>query len=295
MPLRVGTRASQLARAQAAKVCRLLADRGIETEMVFISTAGDEQTGVPLHEIGGQGVFVRALDDALEANRIDLAVHSMKDIPAVRPSGLVTAAILARDSPCDYLVTDCTFDEITIIGTSSTRRTAQCRRNIPWAVIKPLRGNVDTRLSKLRSGAYDAVMLAEAGLERLSMRLNGYQLDPMVHVPSPNQGTIAVVSRDDPDVTDVVSVLDDQATRIDTMFERQVMETIGGGCFTPLGIYCKNKRIIVEVLSLEGDRCYRCEQTLRDLEDACGFGEEVRKKAKDLIDEAYRRLGIRHG
>ena len=295
MPLRVGTRASQLAKAQAVKVCTLLEDLGVETELVFISTAGDEQTGVPLHEIGGQGVFVRALDDALVQNKIDLAVHSMKDIPAERPSGLVTSAILARDSPCDYIVTDQGLDEITTIGTSSTRRTAQCRRHLPWAEIKPLRGNVNTRLSKLQRGEYDAIMLAKAGLERLSMNLDGYQLDPRVHVPSPNQGTIAVVSRTDPDVTDIVSKIDDPGTRMDTMLERRVMEMIGGGCFTPLGIYCKDRLMIAEVLSLEGDRHFRLERLVSDIDDADRFGLEVRERAGDLIREAYERLGITHG
>ncbi|HOJ95943.1 MAG TPA: hydroxymethylbilane synthase [Methanospirillum sp.] len=294
MPLRVGTRASQLARAQAEKVCSLLHDLGEETELVFISTAGDEQTGVPLHEIGGQGVFVRALDDALKQKRIDLAVHSMKDIPAARPAGLITAAILPRDSPCDFIVTDHDLTDITILGTSSTRRTAQCRRNLPWTAIKPLRGNVDTRLSKLRSGVYDGILLAKAGLERLSLNLSGYELDPHLHVPSPNQGTIAVVTRTDPEITDIISGLDDQKTRIDTMLERRVMEVIGGGCFTPLGIYCHDRLMIAEVLSLEGDRSFRRKRTLADIDDAVRFGQEVREKAGDLINEAYQRLGITH-
>lgn len=139
MPLRVGTRASQLARAQALKVCSMLEEMGEETEVVFISTAGDEQTGIPLHAIGGQGVFVRALDDALVEGSIDIAVHSMKDIPAARPPGVVTSAILARDSPADFLVTDMELSEVKTIGTSSTRRTAQFRRGFPSVTIGPLR------------------------------------------------------------------------------------------------------------------------------------------------------------
>ena len=147
MHLKIGTRASKLARAQAEKVASLLQDQKVSCELVFISTIGDEQTGLPLHEIGGQGVFVRALDDALLAGEIDIAVHSMKDIPAVRPDGLVTSAILRRDSPADYIVTDKKREEIRSLGTSSTRRTAQFMRNWPGISIKPLRGNVDTRLA----------------------------------------------------------------------------------------------------------------------------------------------------
>ncbi|NLV28054.1 MAG: hydroxymethylbilane synthase [Methanomicrobiales archaeon] len=295
MPLRIGTRASKLARAQAEKVCRLLEGRGEETEIVFISTAGDEKTNVPLHEIGGQGVFVRALDDALNQGTIDLAVHSMKDIPAIRPDGLVTSAILKRDSPADFLVTDKDLTELRRIGTSSTRRTAQFSRAFPGVTIGPLRGNVDTRLQKLRSGDYDAIVLAEAGLQRLSMTPDGYQMDPTVHVPSPNQGTIAIVTRNESEILGIMEHIDDQESRTDTMLERRVMEEIGGGCFTPLGVYCKNRYMIAEVLSLEGDRSFRLERLVHDTRAAGLFGQEVRDKAGDLIREAFVRLGISHG
>ena len=169
MHLKIGTRSSMLARAQAEKVAGLLEIEGVTTELVFISTVGDEKTGVPLHEIGGQGVFVRALDDALINREIDIAVHSMKDIPAERPEGLTTSAILKRDSPADYVVTEKNRDVIRVIGTSSTRRTAQLKRNWAGISIRPLRGNVDTRLGKLKAGEYDAIVLAEAGLQRLSL------------------------------------------------------------------------------------------------------------------------------
>ncbi|WP_319578676.1 hydroxymethylbilane synthase [uncultured Methanospirillum sp.] len=294
MHLKIGTRRSMLARAQAEKVAGLLQNEGITTEPVFISTAGDEQTGVPLHEIGGQGVFVRALDDALKRGEIDLAVHSMKDIPAERPAGIVTSAILKRDSPADYVVTEKDRDAIRVIGTSSTRRTAQLQRHWSGISIRPLRGNVDTRLGKLRAGEYDAIVLAEAGLQRLSLTLPGFRLEPTVHVPSTNQGTIAVVSRDEPTVTRALECIDDQVTRTDTMIERAVMEKIGGGCYTPLGIYCKNRYLIAEVLSLEGDRIFRLERTISDPEEAQKFGDEVRESGRDLIDEAYERLGLSH-
>jgi len=294
MHLKIGTRSSMLARAQAEKVARLLQNEGITTELVFISTAGDEQTGVPLHEIGGQGVFVRALDDALMRGEIDLAVHSMKDIPAERPDGIVTAAILKRDSPADYVVTEKDRGTIRVIGTSSTRRTAQLKRHWPGISIRPLRGNVDTRLGKLKAGEYDAIVLAEAGLQRLSLTLPGFRLDPAIHVPSTNQGTIAVVTRDEPIVTGALEFIDDQVTRTDTMIERTVMEKIGGGCYTPLGIYCKNKYLIAEVLSLEGDRVFRLERAISDQGEAQAFGDEVRKSGRDLIDEAYKRLGLSH-
>ncbi|MDD1724725.1 MAG: hydroxymethylbilane synthase [Methanospirillum sp.] len=294
MSLRIGSRASKLARAQAEKVSFLLNSLGVESTIVLISTAGDEHTGVPLHQIGGQGVFVKALDDALTEGIIDIAVHSMKDIPAERPEGLVTSAILRRDSPADYLVTDIDLDSVKSVGTSSTRRTAQFKRNFPGIVIGPLRGNVDTRLSRLKNGDYDAIVLAEAGLERLSLSLRGYRLDPAVHVPSPNQGTIAIVSGTDPAILAIVSKIDDPVTRTDTLLERRVMEIIGGGCFTPLGIFCKNRQMIVQVLSLDGDREFRTERMIRDTTDAERLGEEVRDQAGSLIREAYARLGLTH-
>ncbi|HWQ64374.1 MAG TPA: hydroxymethylbilane synthase [Methanospirillum sp.] len=294
MHLIVGTRNSMLARTQAEKVAGLLENEGVTTELVFISTVGDEKTGVPLHEIGGQGVFVRALDDALINREIDIAVHSMKDIPAERPKGLTTSAILKRDSPADYVVTEKDRDAIRVIGTSSTRRTAQLKRNWSGISILPLRGNVDTRLGKLKGGEYDAIVLAEAGLQRLSLTLPGFRLDPAIHVPSTNQGTIAVVSREEPAVTGILSTIDDEVTRTDTLIERAVMEEIGGGCYTPLGIYCKDRHLITEVLSLEGDRVFRLEQNIGDLDQAHAFGTEIRKGGRELIDEAYLRLGLSH-
>jgi hydroxymethylbilane synthase len=292
MHIRIGTRASKLATAQAEKVASLLQGMGVSTEFVLISTTGDEKTSVPLHEIGGQGVFVRALDDALLAGEIDIAVHSMKDIPAIRPEGLITAAILKRDSPADYVVTEMEQDQIRTLGTSSTRRTAQFRRIWPGISIKPLRGNVDTRLARLKSGEYDAIVLAEAGLQRLSLNLPGFRCDPSIHVPSTNQGTIAVVSRDDLAVFETLGKFDDDQTRIDTGIERAVMEEIGGGCYTPLGIFCRNRYLIVEVLSLEGDRKCRFERDIPDYEAARRFGKEIGTGARDLIEEAYNRLGL---
>ncbi len=152
MSIRIGTRGSKLALAQTSTVCKKLSALGIDTEQVIINTQGDTTTGVPLHEIGGQGVFVRALDDAILAGDIDCAVHSMKDIPAFRPSGLVTAAVLKRDSAADYLAYKGSLDAVKVIGTSSTRRRAQLLRHDPDISIKDLRGNVDTRIRKMAAG-----------------------------------------------------------------------------------------------------------------------------------------------
>lgn len=292
MSLKIGTRGSKLALIQTGTVAKKLSAMGIETEQVIIHTAGDTTTQVPLHEIGGQGVFVRALDDAILEGTIDCAVHSMKDIPLYRPSGLITAAILKRDSAADFIAYPGSLRAVKTIGTSSTRRRAQLLRHDPSVTIRDLRGNVDTRIRKMNEGAYDAIILAEAGLERMGIRLPGERLPPEKFVPSPNQGTIAVVSRADPSLREVLSALDHPATRTDVMTERAVMEHLGGGCFTPLGIYCREGHLVAEVLSLDGTRGERIDTDVNSIEDAREQGIQLRGRAQGLIDEAYRQLGI---
>ncbi|PKL64805.1 MAG: hydroxymethylbilane synthase [Methanomicrobiales archaeon HGW-Methanomicrobiales-3] len=295
MPVRIGTRGSKLALAQTRTVVQKLAGLGIDAEFEIIATQGDTTTQVPLHEIGGQGVFVRALDDAILEGRIDCAVHSMKDIPAFRPLGLVTAAILARDSPADFIAYHDSIAAVQVLGTSSTRRRAQFLRHDPDLTIKDLRGNVDTRLRKLAEKEYDAILLAEAGLQRLGLTIKGERMDPEIFVPSPNQGTIAVVSKADPSLQEVFSALDHPGTRADVMAERAVMEELGGGCFTPLGIFCRDGHLIAEVLSLDGRRTERIEADVKTFEEAREQGRVLRGRAQDLIDDAFRRLGITHG
>jgi hydroxymethylbilane synthase len=294
MSVKIGTRGSRLALLQTAMVEKLLADLGVESERVIIHTEGDTTTQVPLHEIGGQGVFVRALDEAILAGKIDCAVHSMKDIPAYRPSGVVTAAVLKRDSPADFIAHQGPISTVRVIGTSSTRRKAQLLRHDPAISIKDLRGNVDTRIRKMSAGEYDAIVLAEAGLSRMGIRVAGEQLPPETFVPSPNQGTIAVVSRADPSLHEVLSALDHNETRTDVAIERAVMEQLGGGCFTPLGICCRKGRLIAEVLSLDGARTERIEADIRNIDEAREQGRQLRGRAQDLIDDAYRRLGVTH-
>ena len=290
MPVRIGTRGSKLALAQSEQVCRRLVDLGVEVEISIIRTQGDSQTDLPLHEIGGQGLFVRALDDAILRNEIDLAVHSMKDIPAKRPEGLFTAAVLPRDSPADFLVFEGDISNVRTIGTSSTRRRAQLLRHDPTVEIKSLRGNLDTRIRRLVAGDFDAIVVAEAGIQRLGYTVSGVRLPLHQFIPTPNQGTIAIVSRDDPDLTELLASLDHSPTRKDVMMERAVMEQVGGGCFTPLGIYCREGRLLMEVLSLDGTRWERIDQSVSDRDEAQWCGTVMRIRGADLIREAYERL-----
>ena len=286
MPLVIGTRGSKLALAQAERVCRLLTGQGTDVETALIRTRGDEETGVPLHEIGGQGLFVKALDDAILNGEIDCAVHSMKDIPVKRPEGLVTIAVLERDSPADFLALSTAMDQATIVGTSSMRRRAQILRHDSTMEVRPLRGNVDTRIRRLLAGDFHAIILAEAGLQRLDYRLRGFRLPPERFVPTANQGAIAVVCRDEPWPRIPLSSLDHAPTRRDVMAERAVIEELGAGCFTPVGVYCREGHLVAEVLSLDGKRTEKVEKDVADAEAARACGRLLAEKAKDLLAEA---------
>ena len=293
MSLVIGTRGSKLALLQAERVCRVLAGQGVGVETAIIRTQGDDDTGLPLHEIGGQGLFVKALDEAILRGEIDCAVHSMKDIPVRRPEGLITAAILERESPADYLAISTAMDQVSVVGTSSMRRRAQILRHDSSVEVRPLRGNVDTRIRKLISGDFHAIVLAEAGLERLDYRLRGFRLPPERFVPTANQGAIAVVSRDDPLLIITLSSLDHTPTRRDVMAERAVIEELGGGCFTPVGVYCRDGHLIAEVLSLDGKRTERIEEDIADTDAARACGKRLAEKAGDLLAEARGTTGVK--
>ena len=204
---------------------------------------------------------------------------------------MVTAAVLRRDPPFDFMVVEKPLDELYTIGTSSLRRRAQLLRyyhNHPEMEIKSLRGNIDTRLSKLESGEYDGIVLAEAGLCRLGIAVPGFRFPADSFVPSPNQGTIAVVSRDTPQLRAVFAPLNDPRTAFDTAIERAVMEELGGGCFTPLGVYSQGGRLLAEVLSLDGKRAERVTADNLTPELAREIGKELRIKAAPLIEEALK-------
>jgi len=290
MSLRIGSRGSLLAMWQTRHVCGMLDGSGVKSGIIEISTPGDRSTDKPLHAIGGQGVFVKALDDAILDGTIDAGVHSMKDIPAERPEGVVTCAVLKRDSPADFMVHHCDFDDIGVVGTSSTRRAAQLLRMNPDLEIRALRGNVDTRLRKLGEGIYDGIVLAKAGIDRLGLELEGTVLPTDRFVPSPNQGAIAVVCRDDPELRDLFRGIDHPDTSMDTGIERIVMGRIGGGCFTPLGVFSENGRLIAEVLSLDGSGYERVERMVKSMDEALDVGNELADKAGYLVKEAHDKL-----
>ena len=236
-PLRLGTRRSRLALAQSRLVAEAVtAATGRAVLLVEITTLGDVDRAA-LTQIGGTGIFVSALRDALVAGEVDLAVHSLKDLPTAAAPGLVVAAVPTREDPSDVL---CARDGLTLsrIGTGSPRRAAQLRALGLGLEVVPVRGNVDSRLRLVHDGAVDAVVLARAGLSRLG-RLDAATevIDPEQMLPAPGQGALAVECRADSALAIDLSVLDDAASRAAVVAERTLLATLEAGCTAPVGAY----------------------------------------------------------
>jgi hydroxymethylbilane synthase len=263
--LRIGTRGSQLALWQANTVAARLADRGAPpTRIVVIKTTGDQLQDRPLSEVGGKRLFVKEIEDALLRGEVDLAVHSSKDMPAVLPDGLAIAGVLPREDPHDALVLPVRAEgrgqnaddrsalsplpfaledlqrflgPSPSIGTGSVRRVAQLRRIFPGAHFAPIRGNLDTRLRKLDSGEHAALVLAAAGLRRLGFTSRiSLTLPVSACVPAPGQGIVAIeIREDDTEVRGIVEGISDAEAAVALDAERAVVESLGGGCQTPIG------------------------------------------------------------
>ncbi|WP_167006064.1 hydroxymethylbilane synthase [Mumia sp. ZJ430] len=246
MTLRVGTRASALATTQSAQVAERLSElTGVETTLVTISTEGDRNSR-PLTDFGGQGVFVSALRDALLAGEVDVAVHSLKDLPTAPAEGIALAAVPPRVDPRDAVVArdGLTLGELppgSRIGTGSPRRAAQLNALGLGVEVVGLRGNVDTRIGKVRNGELDAVVLAAAGLRRLGRIEEATELlDPLQVLPAPGQGALACECRaDDSEVVALLAHLDDDATHAAVTAERSLLASLEAGCSAPVGAWAE--------------------------------------------------------
>lgn len=245
--LRIGTRGSLLAKWQAESIRkRLFAATGTEAEIVVIKTAGDKMQQAPLTQIGGKGIFIKELEEGLLEETIDLAVHSVKDIPTDIPSRLSFPAVCRRDDVRDCLVgsTLASLRQGARVGTSSLRRQAQLRHLRPDLDLRDLRGNVDTRLRKVESGEYEAIMVSKAGLDRLglSQRISEV-LAPEVCMPAVGQGAIAVECRaQDTEAANMLAPLDDLETRTAIIAERALLAALQGGCQVPMGAWARMER-----------------------------------------------------
>jgi hydroxymethylbilane synthase len=254
--LRIGSRGSQLALWQANHIKALLEQRGHKVEIKIIKTTGDKITDVALAQVGTKGMFTKEIEEALAENRVDLAVHSLKDLPTEIPSGFEIAAIPTRQDARDAF---CSIKYNSIehlpsqarVGTSSLRRQAQLKALRPDLDIHPLRGNVDTRLRKLEAGDYDAVILAAAGLNRLGKQECIRQmLAATLMCPAAGQGALAIeIRKGDSSVGQYVAFLNDNAARIGTTCERALLNKMGGGCQVPIGAFAE---MINGKLHLEG-------------------------------------------
>jgi hydroxymethylbilane synthase len=298
--IRLGTRASVLATTQATWVAeRILETLGREVELVEVSTDGDRDPG-PLSQLGGTGVFVSALRDALLEGRIDVAVHSLKDLPTLPAAGIALAAVPLREDPRDVVVArdGLTLGELPVgsrLGTGSPRRAAQLHALGLGLEIVDIRGNVDTRIRKVRNGEYDAVVLARAGLARLG-RLDEVTevLDPLQMLPAPGQGALAVETRSDGVLGTQLVALEDTRSRVAVTAERAVLAALEGGCAAPVGALAE----VVEgedgdelwvravALSPDGELAVRMSAT-GDPADAEGVGNRL---AGDMLAEGAARL-----
>jgi hydroxymethylbilane synthase len=295
--VRIGTRASLLATTQSELVAAMIRERlGRETELVEITTAGDrsQAAGTPLEQAGGTGVFVGALRDALLAGEVDVAVHSLKDLPTYPHDGVVLAAVPVREDPRDVVVArdGLTLGELPVgsrVGTGSPRRVAQLLALGLGLDVVGVRGNVDTRVAKVRSGELDAVLLARAGLARIG-RLEEVTevLDPLQMLPAPGQGALGVECRAgvaDADLAAQLALLDDPAARAATDAERAVLATLEGGCSAPVGALADvvegedGEELWLRAVALSTDGALSVRMSASgDLTDAAGLGERLAKE-----------------
>lgn len=240
--LKIGSRGSQLALWQARYIQTRLRELGVESEIEIIRTTGDKITDVPLAKVGGKGLFTKEIEEALLDGRVDLAVHSLKDLPTELPEGLTLAAVPEREMPFDVLVgrTLAELEHGAVVGTSSLRRAAQLKSLRPDVVIRDIRGNLDTRLRKLDEGQYQAILLAGAGLRRLGWGDRIAEvLDPAKMCPAVGQGALGIETRADGEAFEIVSQLDHGPTRAAVTAERATLASLGGGCQVPLGAHAE--------------------------------------------------------
>lgn len=258
MSKNLGTRKSNLALIQCEKVIRALDNIGIEARKQSVTTKGDQEASIYIHEVEGVGVFERKIDLLVLRGELDAGVHSMKDIPSDLPEGIKIAAVLERTWPRDLLVSKeyqslSDLPQGSNVGTSSVRRRAQLLWRRPDLEVLNLRGNVDTRLEKLDGKKYDAIVLAEAGLRRLGK--SGYREFRLPFLPAANQGAIAVTVRTASKSAGQIARISDETTFRETVLERKVTEQVGGGCDIPLGVLVRKRgeKIDVRVRILKED------------------------------------------
>ena len=290
--IKIGTRDSQLALWQAHTVENQLQALGYETQIVPVKSAGDLKLDTPLYELGITGIFTKTLDVAMLNNTVDIAVHSLKDVPTALPKGIVQAAVLKRASTLDIIVTKEVVDytKSCTVATGSLRRKAQWLHKYPTHTVVDLRGNVNTRLQKLQDNSWQGAIFAKAGLERIDVLPSRYtSLDWMT--PAPAQGAMTIVALEkDPFCIEATQKLNDTPSQICTQIERDFLRTLEGGCTAPIGALAKIEGNTIEfkgcLLSLDGTKKIAIEKTISlDLAAKAGdaFAKEVLQKGGDVL------------
>ena len=290
--IKIGTRDSQLALWQAHTVENQLQALGYEAQIVPVKSAGDLKLDTPLYELGITGIFTKTLDVAMLNKTVDIAVHSLKDVPTALPKGIVQAAVLKRASTLDILVTKEVVDytKSCTVATGSLRRKAQWLHKYPTHTVVDLRGNVNTRLQKLQDNSWQGAIFAKAGLERIDVLPSRYtSLDWMT--PAPAQGAMTIVALEkDPFCIEATQKLNDTPSQICTQIERDFLRTLEGGCTAPIGALAKIEGNTIEfkgcLLSLDGTKKIAIEKTISlDLAAKAGdaFAKEVLQKGGDVL------------
>ncbi|SVB26998.1 uncharacterized protein METZ01_LOCUS179852 [marine metagenome] len=286
----IGSRGSQLALWQANWVKSELErlHDNVDIDIRIIATSGDNIQDVPLAKIGGKGLFVKEIEEALLANEIDLAVHSMKDVPMELPTELGISVITKRENPLDALISKngeklADLPQGATIGTSSLRRSSQLLKYRDDFKIHPLRGNVDTRLRKVEEGKYDAILLASAGLNRLGWanRITE-EISHDILLPAMGQGALGIETRlDDTMIYDFISTLNHEQTHYAVSAERSLVGRLDGGCQVPIGAYARIEKGLITlkglVASLDGEVIYKLEN-VGPVDDAINIGQELGSK-----------------
>jgi len=294
LKIRIGTRKSKLALWQANYIASKLKEHypNIQVELIKITTKGDKILDVPLAKVGGKGLFVKEIEEALLRKEIDIAVHSLKDVPTYFPDGLGIVAVPEREDPRDAFLS-VKYNSLedmpagAVLGTSSLRRKAQILTKRKDIQVKDLRGNVDTRIRKLEEGQYDGIILAYAGLKRLGLEGKVKQVfSPEEIIPAVAQGLLGIEARlDDKETVNIVSVLNHRESSIRAEAERSFLKTLEGGCQVPLGAYSTVEgdklKIAGFVADLEGERFFK-KSIQGDISSVKELGETLAKKLIDM-------------
>jgi len=299
--LTIATRGSKLALWQSNYIKSVIesARPDIEVELKIIITSGDKILDVPLAKIGGKGLFLKEIEEALLAGEAQMAVHSLKDVPTVMPQGLLLAAITTREDVRDAMLSE-KYSDITslpqgaVVGTSSLRRRMQLVKQRPDLVIKDLRGNVDTRIRKLKEGEFDAIILAAAGINRLgfsSLVEHFYPISLDEMIPAMGQGALGIETINEPWVLEIAAMLEDKNSRIETTIERGFVDTLQGGCQVPIGVSARVRDdgsiSIRSTLGMPDGSDILGEEIMVSCDEINGVGEAM---ARRLIDKGAMEL-----